>query len=62
MKRSNRWLVLLEENLPIEDAREVRARYQAGDGSQRSLGHEYGVSRGTVRQILRGEIWKDGEE
>jgi len=43
--------------LTRSDVEEIRAKYQTGDFSQGLLGEQYGVSRTTVGQIVRGETW-----
>jgi hypothetical protein len=36
----------------------IRAAYAAGGGSYRELGREYGVSRITIRDIVKGRTWR----
>lgn len=40
-----------------EQVREIRNRYAAGGVTYASLAAEYGVSEGTVRQLVRGRAW-----
>lgn len=39
--------------------REIRARYASGDGTQRSLAAEYGVTNGAISALLIGRSWKE---
>lgn len=43
--------------LKASEAREIRIRHSAGE-SKRALGREFGVSKTTVRKIVRGEFWR----
>lgn len=43
--------------LTEKQVREARRRYQAGDGSHRSLAEEYGVSKGAMCAVLTGRSW-----
>lgn len=43
--------------LSEEDVLAIRARYPQGGISQRTLGKEYGVSRGTIRAVLNRRSW-----
>lgn len=43
--------------LTVLQVREIRTRYARGDGTQLSLGREYGVSRPTIGLIVRGVTW-----
>jgi hypothetical protein len=37
---------------------EIRERYAAGNITQHELGNEYGISKQTIGEIIRREIWK----
>lgn len=44
--------------LTEETVVEIRRRYAAGGIMQKDLAAEYGVSRGTMSQLLSGQLWK----
>lgn len=37
---------------------EIRAKWNAGDGTLTSLGRDYGVSYVAIRYIVQGKLWK----
>lgn len=43
--------------LTVKEVEEIRARYAAGGMSQLALGKEYGVSDGTVCNIVQNKSW-----
>lgn len=44
--------------LTDEAVREVRALYEAGGWTHRSLGAQYGVSHHTIGQVVRRRSWR----
>ena len=44
--------------LTFEDAEKIRARYQGGGESYRSLAGEYGVSQVAIQRIIKGATYK----
>jgi hypothetical protein len=45
--------------LTNEQAREIRERYAAKQGSQRELALEYGLTRGVIRNVVSGRCYHD---
>lgn len=43
--------------LTMEQVIELRRRYRAGEGSQRALAREFGMSRSATQQALLGQTW-----
>jgi hypothetical protein len=43
--------------LTLEDAREIRERYDAEDITQAELADEYGVSGSTISHVVNGRAW-----
>jgi hypothetical protein len=48
------WQAKLNDDL----VREIRARYANGEGSQRVLGLEYGVTQTLIGMVVRRTVWK----
>ena len=55
--------VLGEDNpnakLTWNDVAAIRRRYGLGGVTQSALGHEYGVARSTISQIISGQRWRE---
>lgn len=65
MARKGRSAVLrgaesVNAKLTTDQVLEMRTKYAAGGVSQAEIGVEYGISRGYVHQILRGQTWRAG--
>lgn len=43
----------------IDDAREIRKIYETGNITPNALSKKYGVSRGTITRILRGDSYRE---
>jgi hypothetical protein len=48
--------------LTLEQVTEIRYLYGTGQWTQKDLGALYGVSRGNISRIVRGETWSGGEQ
>lgn len=59
-----RWATRVEQarnrtntKLSLALAEEIRARYRAGNMTQRALGQLYGVHQTVIGDVVRGELW-----
>lgn len=47
------------KKISMKIARSIRAEYAAGGISQQKIADKYGITQGSVTQIVRGKTWKE---
>ena len=49
-------------DLDWAEVREIRRKYQNGNGGQQELARKYGIDPFLINQIVRGKIYKPSED
>ena len=51
----------MSTKITIKEAQEIRKLYKIGEFTQKELGLKYNLDQTTISDIIRNNIWKEGE-